>query len=76
MARKIHSNFLTLLAEKELREKRRIKAIEIAEATGIAPSTVGRWLHDDVYKFEAAVLEAFCDYFNCGLADLLILEEV
>ncbi len=68
---KVHSKFLTLLWEKEQRENRRIKAIEIARATNLTPTTVGNWMRDDVTKFDAHVLEAFCAYFDCNIGDLL-----
>ncbi len=74
MASKLRNNFLTLLAEKEKREQRRIRTSEIALKTEISVPTVNRWLRNEVTKFETPVLEAFCDYFDCDLCDLLIME--
>lgn len=74
MVGKLRSRFLTLVSIKEHEIGRRIKAIEIAEATGVSPATVGRWLKNEVNKFEGPVLEAFCSYFDCDVGDLLYIE--
>jgi len=53
---------------------RRIHNTEIAEAVGVTVQTIGRWMHNDVTKFEAPVIERLCVYLNCDIADLLYLE--
>jgi len=74
LARKLRNNFLILLTQKEQREGRRIRNTQIAEETGVTLPTVHRWLRNEVTKFDMPVLEAFCDYFDCDLCDLLIME--
>lgn len=75
MPGKLRSRFLILLTEKERRDRRRIKTSEIAAETGISFPTVQRWLRDEVTKFESQVLEAFCDYLECEVGDLLYIEK-
>jgi DNA-binding Xre family transcriptional regulator len=74
MRRKLKNRFLTLLHQKEQREKRRITQIEIAKHAGVSHPTIANWMQDKVTKFEAHVLEGLCDYFECELSDLLYLE--
>ncbi|MBC7871480.1 MAG: helix-turn-helix transcriptional regulator [Chitinophagaceae bacterium] len=74
MAGKLRSRFLILLTEKELREGRRIRYIEIAADTGVSQPAVGRWAKNEVTKFEAPVLEAFCKYFQCEIGELLVMD--
>lgn len=71
---KLRNRFLALLTEKELREGRRIRNKEIAEAVGVNEHTVARWIKNDVTKIDAPVLEGFCRYFNCDVGDLLYME--
>lgn len=65
-----------LLNEKERQAGRRIKQIEIARELEISPRTVASWLQNDVTKFEAHIVERFCNYFDCDVSDLLYLEPV
>jgi transcriptional regulator with XRE-family HTH domain len=74
--RRVVNRFLILLHEKEQREKRRITQLEIAKHAGVSHPTIANWMQDKVTKFEAHVLEGLCDYFQCDLSDLLVLEEV
>lgn len=59
---------------KEQREGRRITNKEIAKATGVSMPTITRWMRNEVTKIDTPVLEAFCKYFECDIADLLYLE--
>jgi len=74
LSSRIRNRFLILLAEKEKREGRRIRNKEIAEVVGVTQHTVARWLKNEVDKVELPVLEAFCDYFECEVGDLLYIE--
>jgi DNA-binding Xre family transcriptional regulator len=71
---KLRNRFIKLLAEKEMSEGRRIRNKEIAQAVGVAEHTVARWIRNDVGKIDVPVLEAFCEYFDCDVADLLYIE--
>ncbi len=74
MTGKLRNRFFKLLSEKEQQESRRITQTEVAESLGIAIHTVGRWMRNDVTKFESPIVERMCEYFGCDVADLLYLE--
>lgn len=71
---RLRNRFFKLLSDKEQAEGRRITQTEVAETLGIAIHTVGRWMRNDVTKFEAPIIERMCDYFGCEVGDLLYLE--
>jgi DNA-binding Xre family transcriptional regulator len=73
---KLKNRLLVLIHEKELREGKRVKQAEIARAIGVANHTIGSWIRNDVTKFEAHIIEGLCAYFECGVGDLLYLEEI
>jgi DNA-binding Xre family transcriptional regulator len=75
MAYKLRNRVLFLLTEKERKEERRIKQLEIAKAIGVSHNTVASWIRNDVTKLEAHVIEGLCQYFECGLCDLLYFAE-
>lgn len=72
--RRLHNRFLYLLTEKERKEGRRILQKEIAEAVGVPNHTIGRWIRDEVERYERELMERICDYFQCDIADLLYLD--
>lgn len=74
MRGKLRNRFLILLTEKEQRENRRISRNELMIATDVTLSTILRWERNQVTKFEAGVVEAFCAYLDCDLCDLLYME--
>jgi len=74
MSRILRNRFLDLLLEKERRENRRVTQKEISFATGISQQTLTAWVHNNVTKFEAGIVEKLCDYFDCELSDLLYFE--
>lgn len=75
MGGKLRNKFLTLLTEKEQRENRRISRNELTIETDVSLPTILRWERNQVTKFEASVVEAFCAYFQCQVGDLLYIEE-
>lgn len=74
MTTKLRSRFFMLLSQKEQREGRRIRNRELAQALDIAEHTVGRWVRDEVTRFDADMIERICDYLECDIADLFYLE--
>jgi DNA-binding Xre family transcriptional regulator len=64
------------MTEKERQLGRRITQKEVAEAIEVSQHTIASWLRNDLNKFEAHIIERLCDYFQCELGDLLVLEEV
>jgi putative transcriptional regulator len=75
MGRRLKNRLLLLLTDKERKEERRIKQVEIARAINISHNTIASWLRNDVTKLEAHVIEGLCEYFQCDLSDLLYFEE-
>jgi len=71
---KLKNRFLTLLAQKEQREGRRIRNKEVALTVGVSEPTVARWIRNDVTKIDVPVLEGFCKYFDCDVGDLLYID--
>lgn len=60
-----------LIAEKELRESRRLTYRTIAKETGISTSTLTAYINQDVNRFDTTTLETLCAYLNCSLGALL-----
>ena len=67
----INNKFGVLLAEKRMREKNRIPLSEVAQKTGITRPTLVAWQTNTVTRFDLAVIEALCEYFNVPLSELL-----
>lgn len=74
--KKIKNRVFDLLADKEKRERRRIKVAEIAHAIGVSPNTVAKWLtKDDLTQLDTNVLLGLCDYFGVTLHEMIYVEE-
>lgn len=71
----VQTRFLELLAEKQRRERRTITREQVAKETGISISSVQKWALNQLSRFDSKQIVAFCDYFNCGIGDLLVIEE-
>jgi putative transcriptional regulator len=67
----INNRFGVLLAEKRMREKRRISLTEVHEETGISRPTLQAWENNTVTRFDLPVIEALCQYFGVNLSGLL-----
>lgn len=72
----VQTRFLELLAAKQRRERRTITREQVAEETGVSLSSVQKWALNTVTRFDSKQIVAFCDYFNCGIGDLLVIENV
>ena len=59
------------IAEKEFREKSRIKVMDISEATGINRMTLSKLLNHHDANIQTDILDRLCRYFNCQVADLV-----
>jgi putative transcriptional regulator len=59
------------IAEKEFREKSRIKVIDISEATGINRMTLSKLLNHHDANIQTDILDRLCRYFECQVADLV-----
>ena len=74
--RRVVNRFSELLALKERHEQRSYSRREISEMTGISLTSVQNWATNNTTRYDEAQILAFCDFFNCNLGDLLIMEEV
>jgi len=75
MTGRITNRFRILLAEKATREQHSIAIIDVQRETGIAWSTLNSWANNQVTRYDAPVIGALCEYFNCQVGDLLIFEK-
>jgi putative transcriptional regulator len=71
MSMPINNKFGVLLAEKRIREKRKVSLTEVHEATGVARPTLQAWENNTVTRFDTNVVDALCQYFGVGLSELL-----
>lgn len=67
----LENNFLDVLAEKQVREKRVITPSDMSREAGIAYTTAQRWMEGKVYKYDGDVLEKICNWVPCTLGQLL-----
>ncbi|MBZ0305472.1 MAG: helix-turn-helix transcriptional regulator [Anaerolineae bacterium] len=72
----LKNRLLILIQERERKINRRVKLKDLASFVGVTNHTVTSWIRNDVRKYEAQIIEGFCDYFDCELADLLYFEYV
>ncbi len=72
----VRNRFKELLAIKERRDGRRYTRREMEAITGVTLKTVQGWANNRATQFHSQQIEAFCEFFECELGDLLILEEV
>lgn len=41
---------------------------------GVTNHTITSWIRNDVRKYEAHIIEGFCDYFDCDVGNLLYFD--
>ena len=68
----IQNRLKVLLAEKELRENRKLSYRTIAEETGMSTATLTLYMKQGVGAFDTGTLEKLCEYLNCQPGDLLV----
>jgi putative transcriptional regulator len=64
-----------LMGEKQIRENRLINAVTLARETGLSRPTIYKWIRNDLKRFDEESIVALCKYFNCDIADLIVLEK-
>lgn len=67
----IQNRLKVLLAEKELRENRKLTYRTVAKETGLAIGTLTAYMTQQVNRFDKSTLETFCSYLSCDVGDLL-----
>jgi len=70
----VNSHFRVLVAQKELREKRRIGIRVIVEETGANRSAVQRLLNNTIREVPLEALARLCEWVPCEPGDILKLE--
>ena len=71
----IQTRLKILIAEKSLREGRKLPYHVIAEETGLNPNTLVDYANSRATRFDERVLITLCQYFACALSDLLVIVE-
>ena len=71
----MRSYFLDLLAVKERRQGGRISLRSVARETGLNEYTVRGFAKNTLTEYPAKAIAAVCLYLDCGVGDLLRLEE-
>jgi putative transcriptional regulator len=67
----IQNRLKVLLAEKELRENRKLTYRTVAKETGLAIDTLTAYMTQRVNRFDKSTLETMCNYLSCDVGDLL-----
>ena len=72
----MRSNLRVLTAQKGQRERRRLSLRTVAEETGISRYTIYAFANDTISEYPKEVITQLCNYFDCTVGDLLLVEEV
>ena len=75
MAGKVTNQFRILLAQKATKLQKNIALMDVQRETGIAWSTLNAWANNQVTRYDAPVIKALCEYFDCQVGDLLVYEK-
>jgi len=70
-----NSYFKALVAEREVRDRRKLSIRTIAKETGANVSTVQRLLTNDLRRAPLDELALICAHFGCTLDDIFRLED-
>ena len=69
----IYCRIKELIAEKERAENRSITYRTITAETGLSSTTLVKLAsHSGINRIDASTIDVLCDYFSCGVGDLLI----
>ena len=72
---KVQNRLEELLARKQRIEGRKISKHALADETGLSVSSLYAWSRNETTRFDAAHIIILCQYFGCGVHDLLVLVE-
>ena len=75
MPGKIVNHFRILLAQKATKQQQNIALMDVQRETGIAWSTLNSWANNQLTRYDAPVIKALCEYFDCQVGDLLVYEK-
>ncbi len=71
----IKNRLKVLIAEKEIREHRKLTLRIISQEAGVSTNSLTAYNNQNVIRFDAPILDAFCKYFNCDVGAILFYEE-
>lgn len=74
MSGKIVNRFRILLAKKATKQQQSIALMDVQRETGIAWSTLNSWANNRLTRYDAPVIIALCEYFDCQIGDLLVFD--
>jgi putative transcriptional regulator len=66
----VHNNLAVIMAK-----NRKFSLDEISKATGLSKNTLSSFKLDKATGIQYRTLEALCQYFHCGIEDLLTIEK-
>lgn len=69
----LRNNFLKLLKLHEIQAGRNVTYLEVAEATGVATSTLSAYANNNVKYYDASTVGRLCSFFGCELSEFLEL---
>ncbi len=72
----VNSRLKLLVAEREMRERRKLGIRTITDESGASRSTVERLLNNTIKRVPLDDLGALCAYFQCDVSDILRYEDV
>lgn len=55
--------------------ERKLKISDVSNETGINRGTITRLYHETAVRVEFDVLEQLCNYFECGIEELLEIQK-
>ena len=69
----IYCRIKELIADKERKDNRSISYRTITAETGLSSTTLVKLAsHSGINRIDANTIDVLCDYFDCGVGDLLI----
>ena len=72
---KAYSNLFVVWRRWEAEIGKRLTYEDVTEATGISAATLSRWMSKQVTRFDAETIQALCEYFQCEVGELILLDE-
>lgn len=60
---------------KDCMQKRGISQAKLTRETKLSPNTVKGYYHGDVIRAELRVVAILCEYLQCDISELMVLEE-
>ena len=75
MAKILRFRLRTLMGAWSDQHGQRLTYADLTEATGIAASTLSHLAQNKSRRIDASTIERLCEFFRCGLDDLMVLED-